>query len=401
LKSLWIPILGLIIWALAVGFNSTIERLPIAQLQNQPTWVSIHTDPFWHHLTRLVIQDCSQIRKEVFKLLLKEKRALNTEEDLLDPDEAELTLEGTYQKLPEVYVDQGHGAVFPAPLARPNRFSWFQTTYSGFQTHRHYRSLVHTLSQRKKDNPKERLTAFENQVNRWHQLNSEYVNWVQKVRYLEAWVPQLLNEYQKNQIAGTQPASHAVIQAVFSKNTKIFESLQEVLRPHRVMPRKYLPDVLQPGILRLPVATDIRDRKFLKEIEGALDTHWNQSPWARDQQIQFKLIWKRLPENGAFASGSQTLAQHLNHFPQDVAIMTTGALTTHVRGQALIFGLGKINARTIAHEIGHLLGFSDCYMRTLTDQGSFGLGVLEWDNPVYPDDIMCDNSLGVARAEAW
>lgn len=392
------------VWALATGFNSAIEGRPIAKLQNQPTWIAIHADPFWRDLTRKVILDSQRVRSEVFEKLLQEKKALQSNEDLRDPNEAELILEGTYRKLPEVYVDQGHGAVFPVPLARPNRFSWFQTAYSAFQTHRHFRSLLHTLSAPTPEKLPEasvRLKSFETHVNRWHGLNAEYVSVIQKLRYLESWVPQLLENLKKHQARGSEPASHLVIQALFSKNPKIFESLQELLKPHRVVHQTFLPQELQPGIIPFPISTDIQNTKFLKEIEGALETHWNQSPWAKSQNIRFKIRWKKVKENASFGEGRQTLQQHLAQFPVNHAIITTGAMSTHVKNRALIFGLGKINARTIAHEIGHLLGFSDCYMRTLTDQGAYGMGVLEWDNPVYPDDIMCDNSLGVARVEAW
>ena len=47
------------------------------------------------------------------------------------------------------------------------------------------------------------------------------------------------------------------------------------------------------------------------------------------------------------------------------------------------------------------MGFGDCYVRTLGSEGLFGLAVLEWDNPYYPDDLMCDNTVGVPRAEQW
>lgn len=416
MRSFWLPVVGLVIWALALGFNSTIEKRPVSKLQSEPTWIGLHTDPLWHDFARWVILDTRRVRSEVFDLLLKEKEALQVDEDLMSPDDSELIMEGTYGKLPEVHVDQGHGAVFPAPVGRPNRFSWFQTVHAAIRTHRHFRSMRHTLSLPRspganvtaKKEILQHRKAFESQVNRWHALNAEYVAIIQKLRYLESWVPQLLQDLKKHQARASEPTSHLMVRAIFSpkshpvkKNAEVLESLREILKPHRVMRRTFLPEKLTPGLIQLPVATDIQDPRFLREIEGALDTHWNQSPWAQKQKIQFKIRWKKIPENIFFAAGKQTLEQHLSHFPPQFAVMTTGALTTHVTQQALVFGLGKINARTLAHELGHLLGFSDCYMRTVTDQGAFGLGILEWDNPIYPDDIMCDNTLGVARVEVW
>ena len=82
-------------------------------------------------------------------------------------------------------------------------------------------------------------------------------------------------------------------------------------------------------------------------------------------------------------------------------MITTGGLTTYVKDRFLVLGPGAISPRTLAHEMGHLMGFDDCYLRTLTSQWVFGLGVLEWDNPLYPDDLMCDNSVGEPRVEIW
>ncbi|MGZ3709309.1 MAG: hypothetical protein ACXWPM_11310, partial [Bdellovibrionota bacterium] len=148
----------------------------------------------------------------------------------------------------------------------------------------------------------------------------------------------------------------------------------------------------------------VHDARFLAEVDGALDTHWNNSPWARAQEVSFRIVWKKLPLDHQFLEGKHSLSEHLSwlaaHAGTGLAI-TTGGLTTFVRGPTLVLGPGKITPRTIAHEIGHLIGFPDCYVRTLSGQGFFGLAVLEWDNPVFPDDLMCDNTVGVARAEAW
>jgi hypothetical protein len=72
-----------------------------------------------------------------------------------------------------------------------------------------------------------------------------------------------------------------------------------------------------------------------------------------------------------------------------------------VKGSTIVLGPGKITPRTIAHEIGHLFGFNDCYLRTMTAQGLYGIGLLEWDNPLYPDDLMCDNLVGEVHSEIW
>lgn len=181
--------------------------------------------------------------------------------------------------------------------------------------------------------------------------------------------------------------------------------LRDLLRPRRVLPRAFLPDTLEghrsKKPIDLPITTDVVDPRFLREVEGSLDTHWNQSPWAKRERISFRISWKRIAVNRRFRERREGLSEHLLRFPETSASMTTGGLTTYVKGSTLILGPGKILPRTLAHEIGHLLGFGDCYLRTLSGQGLLGSAVLEWDNPLYPDDIMCDNGVGVARAEAW
>jgi hypothetical protein len=72
-----------------------------------------------------------------------------------------------------------------------------------------------------------------------------------------------------------------------------------------------------------------------------------------------------------------------------------------VQGRALVLGTGSIDGRTLAHELGHLIGFSDCYFRTLSGQGLGGLAIFEWENPFFPDELMCDNQHGTVNRAAW
>jgi hypothetical protein len=153
--------------------------------------------------------------------------------------------------------------------------------------------------------------------------------------------------------------------------------------------------------ISIPIATDIQDKSFFREFEGALDTHWNQSPWAKAQALRFRIEWKRVPQDQAFLTGKISLEEHLRQFPEGGAIVTTGAQSHHVRRNALILSLDPITPRTLAHELGHLMGFSDCYFRTLSGEGLLGLTQLEWNNPLFPDDLMCDNEVGTASWLKW
>jgi hypothetical protein len=248
------------------------------------------------------------------------------------------------------------------------------------------------------ESPDVRAVKFAAVATLWERANSDLARLSRVIRYLEEWIPQLERQWDQ---AKTPPASYLVIRDLSKIDApETWDELREGLRPRRVIQREYLPEKLS-GRVRLPIATDIADKKFLAEVEGALETHWNDSPWAKSIGVRFRIQWTPVPRDLAFAAGKATLHQHLEQFPKGSAILTTGGLTPHVSGRALVLGPGKINPRTISHELGHLLGFGDCYMRTLSSQSVFGLGVLEWDNPLYPDDLMCDNTVGVARAEAW
>jgi len=142
--------------------------------------------------------------------------------------------------------------------------------------------------------------------------------------------------------------------------------------------------------VQLRIATDIADKRFIREFEGAMDTYWgSKSP------IEIaRIIWKHIPSNPRFTS----LEDHLQRFPKDTAILTTGGSTTHVReSRAMILGPGSITPRILAHEVGHLLALPDCYFRTLSFHPLDGIEVVEWENPFFPDELMCNSNEGIAQ----
>ncbi|MBI2711780.1 MAG: hypothetical protein HYX41_02790 [Bdellovibrio sp.] len=398
-RTTGIVIAGLLMWFLSVIFHHTIETASPEESQKPSSWISLRTDPVWSRVCRWLVSDITRIRGEFYQQLASEKDSLQHTEQLTLIDPSETASEGRYGTLPQIFVDLGHGAVFPTPIERPNRFSWFQTVTIAFRIHRHLRSLQKVFSKNRSMDTSTRKRTFEAAVNRWHQINSEYVDLMQKFRYLDTWIPWLQERPSYGQ-KGIEALFNIASSAKTLPEAEL-ERLRQELKPRRIMIRPFLPFVLKSGEIPLPITTDIHNQKFLREIEGALNTHWNQSPWAKNQKIRFKIYWRIVPENPKFRSAKINLAQHLFEFPKDSATLTTGSATTHVSHEALILGAGRITPRTLAHELGHLLGFGDCYIRTLSGQGLFGLAILEWDNPFYPDDLMCDNTLGVARVESW
>src|SRR3989442_3574899 len=78
---------------------------------------------------------------------------------------------------------------------------------------------------------------------------------------------------------------------------------------------------------------------------------------------------------------------HADRFPEDGAVLTTGAQTTHsLVGRYVALAPGDLSVRTLAHEFGHVLGFRDGYIRGYSDLGEHGFEILELTS-VF-DDIM-------------
>jgi hypothetical protein len=147
----------------------------------------------------------------------------------------------------------------------------------------------------------------------------------------------------------------------------------------------------QLNILRVPFYTDIDNPDFVTSVKETIEKIWR----IRDGDNEFRV---EVPVS--FVSAAQlygtrqpprkgdqvSVDQHLGLFPADRAILTTGAMTTHVYNRAIILGPHDITPRVLAHEFGHILGFRDMYFRGYKDLGSRGFQVMEV--VAEPRDIM-------------
>jgi len=135
-------------------------------------------------------------------------------------------------------------------------------------------------------------------------------------------------------------------------------------------------------IFRVPFYTDIEDRNFIAAAKRTIEAVWRLTE--NDNTYRVEIEISHLPGEVLYAD-SQTPAEgekiavreHLRHFPANAAILTTGALTTHVENNAIVLGPHSISARVLAHEFGHVLGFRDRYIRGYRDLGKDGFEVLE------------------------
>ncbi len=359
------------------GFYGPTQPIP-EERTTRTSVLSRAADPFWRAIAKGALSESasrfSELKRSLAVQAGKLPQALALPSGAEENDGGDAALQGTYGKPPKILADVELGSILPHPKEPPLRFSWYRTAQES-------RSLVQELENLERGWSKwlswsetERLNSYPELAAKFESVHQKLVRVASLSRYLDTWrkAPPESLEGQK--------------------------SAERLFRPD------YLPHDLKPWAgqtVYLPVVTDIDDAKFLKEVDEALEIHWNRSPWAKRSRVRFRIHWRKAPQDLAFAMGAISLKQRLVKFPVGPAVITTGGLTTHVHGRNLIFGPGRITRRVLAHELGHLMGFGDCYSRSLESEGPFGVALLEWTNPRYPDELMCNDRIGVVNQVTW
>jgi hypothetical protein len=224
----------------------------------------------------------------------------------------------------------------------------------------------------------------------------EYRNMLGNQRTIDQYIQ--YNEFWQQAIAQDRPR--------FDQLTKVYElmksdapdtarAIREVLSKPDV-PRFIEVDRSNPHavIVRVPVYTDVDDDEFLTRTKNAIEEIWQ----AQDQDAMFLLeveFRKIAPihERGARID----VRAHAATFPEDGAVLTTGAQTNHsLVGRYIALAPGDLSTRTIAHEFGHIIGFRDGYIRGYRDLGEQGFEILELTT-VF-DDIMSAPREGSVQA---
>jgi hypothetical protein len=150
-------------------------------------------------------------------------------------------------------------------------------------------------------------------------------------------------------------------------------------------------------VFRVPVFTDIEDQDFVAATKRIIESKWRIKGPKKTFRVELEvsyfasaLLYAGLvkPATGA----PLDLRRHLARFPPGGAILTTGALTTHVQDYAIVLGPRAITPRILAHEFGHILGFRDGYIRGYKNLGEDGFQITEVI--ALPEDIMAAPSTG-------
>ena len=140
-------------------------------------------------------------------------------------------------------------------------------------------------------------------------------------------------------------------------------------------------------MLRVEVVTDITDARFLRQFEAAVDREFTQAPAARARKFKVALTVRRVSPSSLYPQGAPESAspvdidEHVSRFPAGALVLTTGARSTHAfNGRYIQLGTNRCRPRTLAHEFGHLLGFSDAYLRCYVGEPSdlMGCSIMEW-----------------------
>lgn len=134
-------------------------------------------------------------------------------------------------------------------------------------------------------------------------------------------------------------------------------------------------------IVHVPFLTDLEDTGFVRSIQRHIERAWHLR--SGDDEFRLDLDFKHISagelyDGGELPHGNQLdIQEHLNLFPTEGAILTTGGAITHVLGRAIVLGPHDIPSRVLAHEFGHILGFKDMYFRGYKDLGKDGFQVME------------------------
>jgi hypothetical protein len=150
-------------------------------------------------------------------------------------------------------------------------------------------------------------------------------------------------------------------------------------------------------IFRIPLYTDIEDQAFVASVKRIIESTWQLRDGTNSFRVELDIAYVATDllygdSEKPMIGERVDIRRHLRRFPSGAAILTTGAITTHVQDHAIVLGPHAIAPNVLAHEFGHILGFRDRYIRGYKDLGENGFQVMEV--VADPNDIMAVPATG-------
>lgn len=173
-------------------------------------------------------------------------------------------------------------------------------------------------------------------------------------------------------------AEHIHYNWFWQKNAAANQGMSSTV--HDVQPPAFLK--LRDHTLYMRIYTDIADLNFLRVFQSSVENEWQAGSYKTHLDI------RNIARNKRYDPKT-----HLERFPKDGAILTTGSERSYEnRGRAIVLGPEPLTPRELAHKFGHLLGFPDFYQREYKNLGEDGYEITE----VVPSytDIMCEPQRG-------
>jgi hypothetical protein len=339
----------------------------------------------------------------------------NRTPELLPIVEPPHPLQHGYQILPNIVAD-------PSSLTKPARpqsaqYSWPWTDHLIDRASSDVARSAHELKRALSLEPKMRQMAYQQLAARYRQIHEQQQNIDAHIQYNRLWQEAIAanrSKYDRESVlhdrvlkreevlevfnaryAAARTIAHGTIKQVAVANLNELSS--GLIHKANLLGREIdaatdlsfdtpgyvrVEQQIANRIIHVLFYTDIQDNAFVQSAKRAMEDIWHLRSGKDDFSIQLHFSYvspehlygtDKPPRTGQ----RMNIRKHVEQFPADGAVLTTGARTTHVDGRAIILGPHDITKRVLAHEFGHILGFRDAYFRGYKDLAEDGFQVME------------------------
>lgn len=150
---------------------------------------------------------------------------------------------------------------------------------------------------------------------------------------------------------------------------------------------------------KLALSTDIESAAFRDALKETVEARFSGPATQLHVTLEMELSYLspdtlyqgNPPEHGSRLDAND----HIPRFGGNKAVITTGAAATHAFvGQRIELGGAPTSRRTLAHEVGHILGFNDVYLRNFEPHPNPNYGVIYTEWKGISNDLMGNSDSG-------